>query len=68
MAGTSKTKVTETKAKRKTCLDIRVSHTYYDLVEDINAYNRCHPDTPILKEDIVEIREKEGTYMMLYYK
>jgi hypothetical protein len=68
MAGTSKSKVTETKAERKTCLDIRVSHTYYDLVEDINAYNRCHPDTPILKEDIAEIREKEGTYMMLYYK
>ena len=68
MAGTSKSKVTETKAERKTCLDIRVSHTYYDLVEDINAYNRCHPDTPIRKEDIVEIREKEGTYMMLYYK
>lgn len=68
MAGTSKTKVTETKAERKICLDIRVSHTYYDLVEDINAYNRCHPDTPILKEDIVEIREKEGIYMMLYYK
>lgn len=68
MAGTSKSKVTETKAERKTCLDIRVSHTYYDLVEDINAYNRCHSDTPILKEDIVEIREKEGTYMMLYYK
>lgn len=68
MAGTSKSKVTETKAERKTCLDIKVSHTYYDLMEDINAYNRCHPDTPILKEDIVEIREKEGTYMMLYYK
>ena len=68
MAGTSKSKVTETKAERKTCLDIRVSHTYYDLMEDINAYNRCHPDTPILKEDIVEIRETEGTYMMLYYK
>lgn len=68
MEGISKSKVTETKAERKTCLDIRVSHTYYDLVEDINAYNRCHPDTPILKEDIVEIREKEGTYMMLYYK
>ena len=68
MADTPKSKVTETKAERKTCLDIRASHTYYDLVEDINAYNRCHPDTPILKEDIVEIREKEGTYMMLYYK
>lgn len=68
MAGTSKSKVTETKVERKTCLDIRVSHTYYDLMEDINAYNRCHPDTPILKEDIVEIREKEGTYMILYYK
>lgn len=68
MAGIPKSKVTETKSERKTCLDIKVSHTYYDLVEDINAYNRYHPDTPILKEDIVEIREKEGTYMMLYYK
>lgn len=68
MTVTSKSKVTKTKSERKTYLDIRVSHTYYDLVEDINAYNRDHPDTPILKEDIVEIREKEGTYMMLYYK
>lgn len=68
MVDIPKSKITETKAERKTCLDIRISHTYYDLVEDINAYNRCHPDTPILKEDIVEIREKEGTYMMLYYK
>lgn len=68
MADTSKSKVIKTESERKTHLDIRVSHTYYELVEDINTYNRCHPDTPILKEDIVEIREKEGTYMMLYYK
>lgn len=68
MAVTSKPKVTETKSERKTLIDIRVSHTYYDLVEYINTYNSLHPDAPILKEDIVEIREKEGTYMMLYYK
>lgn len=64
MAVTKESKTTEA----KTQLSIKTSDTYYDLVEDINAHNRCHPDTPILKEDIVEIREKEGTYMMLYYK
>ena len=38
------------------------------LVDTINSYNKDNPNTPILKEDIVDVKETGEGYILLYYK
>ena len=52
-------------------LDVLQSHNLRALVQkvnDINVSNYPNTDKMILKEDIVDIIEQEGTYFLLYYK
>jgi hypothetical protein len=52
----------------KTTIDFIQAHTVSELISIINNYNTMNPQNPILKEDIVDIKNDEGTYILLYYK
>ena len=52
----------------KTTIDFIQAHTVSELISIINNYNTMNPQNPILKEDIVDIKSDEGTYILLYYK
>lgn len=56
------------KTSVKDTLDVLTANSYVELISNLNTYNTTHKDTPILKEDIVEIRNYEGTFILLYYK
>lgn len=51
----------------KTKMDYLQAHSLRDLILRVNSHNVDNPDCPILKEDIVEIMESEGTFILLYY-
>ena len=53
---------------RKTTIDFIQAHTVSELISTINAHNTNNPLNPIAKEDIVDIINDEGTYILLYYK
>lgn len=52
----------------KTHIDFIQASSLRLLLERINSYNDEHPENPILKEDIVELQEREGVNILLYYK
>lgn len=52
----------------KTTVAFIQAHTISELISTINTYNASNPQSPILKEDIVDIINDEGTYILLYYK
>jgi len=54
--------------KIKTKMDYLQAHSLRDLILKVNSQNIDNPGSPILKEDIVEIIESEGTFILLYYK
>lgn len=52
---------------KKEKLDILMSHSLRDLVDQVNNINSTTP-SKILKEDIVELFKDEETFFLLYYK
>lgn len=54
--------------KGKTTIDFIQAHTVSELISTINTHNANNSLNPILKEDIVDIINDEGTYILLYYK
>lgn len=54
--------------KKKTTLDFIQSHTLSAVLSTVNTYNGNNPQSPILKEDIVDIINDGGTYILLYYR
>ena len=54
--------------KVKTQMNYIQANSLRDLLLKVNSYNMEHPDSLILKDDIVEIMESEGTFVLLYYK
>lgn len=54
--------------KRKTKMGSLHAYSMQGLVTKVNEYNALYPETPILKEDIVDIRKEEETFILLYYK
>lgn len=52
----------------KTQVDFLQAHSLRDLLHQLNSYNKAYPDTPIIKDDIVDIYKEEGTFILLYYK
>lgn len=53
---------------QKTSIAFIQAHTVSELISTVNTYNTSNPQSPILKEDIVDIMNDEGTYILLYYK
>lgn len=49
-------------------IDYFVARSLRLLIDTVNQYNEDHPDTPILKDDIVEVKETGEGYILLYYK
>lgn len=56
------------KRQEKTHIDSLVARSIRDLIDKVNSYNEQHPNTPILKEDIVDILRGEECFTILYYK
>lgn len=54
--------------EKKTSIAFIQAHTISELLSIVNTYNVNNPQSPILKEDIVEIMNEEGTHILLYYK
>ena len=49
-------------------MDYLQALTLGELISKVNIYNDNHPETPILKKDIVKILHDGDTYILLYYK
>ena len=49
-------------------IDYIQAHSLRDLLEAVNEWNSKYPDSAILKDDIVQIMNEEGTFILLYYK
>lgn len=50
-------------------LDYMQAHSLRELLTKINVHNsECPVENLILKEDIVDILNEEGTFILLYYK
>lgn len=54
--------------KQKTQIDYLQANTLRNLLAQVNTYNEEYPDSPILKDDIVNIRKEDNIYLLLYYK
>lgn len=54
--------------KTKDTIDFLQAHSLRELINIVNAHNKNNTEHPILKEDIVNISNEEGTYILLYYK
>lgn len=52
----------------KTQVEYLQAHSLRDLLHQLNKYNTTHTNSPILKDDIVDIYKEEGTFILLYYK
>lgn len=52
----------------KTEISYLQDHSLRGLFEQVNTQNSLSPDTPILKEDIIQILHEEDTYILVYYK
>lgn len=52
----------------KTQVEYLQAHSLRDLLHQLNNYNTTHTNSPILKDDIVDIYKEEGTFILLYYK
>lgn len=58
----------EKQSEPKTALQVVASHSLSELINWINSYNSTEGNTPILKEDIVQILKEEGSFFLIYYK
>lgn len=54
--------------KGKNIIDYMQAPTLSRLLSMINTHNMECPNTPILKDDIVDIIKEGGAYVLLYYK
>ena len=52
----------------KTHMDYISARSLRLLMDAVNGYNDDNPNTPILKDDIVEVKETGEGYILLYYK
>lgn len=52
----------------KTHVDYISAESYRLLIDAVNQHNKTYPDAPILKEDIVDIKETRGGHILIYYK
>lgn len=52
----------------KTHLDYISARSLRLLMDAVNGYNDNNPNAPILKDDIVEVKETGEGYILLYYK
>ena len=52
----------------KTHIDYISARSLRLLMDTINQYNEDNLNTPILKDDIVEVKETGEGYILLYYK
>lgn len=52
----------------KTTIDYLQAHSLRELLAQVNTYNMSYPDSPILKEDIVNIMKEDETFILIYYK
>lgn len=56
------------KEEVKTTINYIQGNTLRDILSTINNYNGSYPESPILKNDIVDIIKEGNTYFLLYYK
>lgn len=56
------------KKKNKTELDYLQAHSLRALLTQVNTHNIENQETPILREDIVDIIKEDDTFILLYYK
>lgn len=54
--------------KQKTQIDYMQAYTLRELLAQVNTHNEEYPESPILKDDIVNIRKEDNIYLLLYYK
>ena len=52
----------------KTHIDYIPARSLRLLMDTVNQYNEDNPNAPILKDDIVEVKETGEGYILLYYK
>lgn len=52
----------------KTHIDYFVARSLRLLIDAVNQYNENNPNTPVLKEDIIEVKETGEGYILLYYR
>ncbi len=53
---------------RKTELSYIQANSLSNILVIVNKLNRDFPDSPILKDDIVQIMKNDEDYILLYYK
>lgn len=66
--GTVSVKSNGTIVKGKAIIDYMQAPTLSRLLSMINTHNMECPNTPILKDDIVDIIKEGEAYVLLYYK
>lgn len=54
--------------KQKTELSYIQANSLSNILAIVNKLNRDSPDSPILKDDIVQIMKNGEDYILLYYK
>ena len=54
--------------KQKTELSYIQANSLSNILAIVNKLNSDFPDSPILKDDIVQIMKNDGDYILLYYK
>lgn len=54
--------------KQKTELSYIQANSLSNILAIVNKLNRDFPDSPILKDDIVQIMKNGEDYILLYYK
>lgn len=52
---------------KKTILGVIQAQSLRDIVNMVNNYNQHHTSAPILKDDIVDLVQDNGTYLLLYF-
>lgn len=58
----------EKNTKQKLFMDYIQTSSLRELLATVNKHNKAFPDNPILKDDIVQIINNGGDYILLYYK
>lgn len=54
--------------KQKTELSYIQANSLSNILAIVNKLNRDFPDSPILKDDIVQILKNEDDYILIYYR
>lgn len=58
----------EKNTKQKLFMDYIQTSSLRELLAMVNKHNKDFSDNPILKDDIVQIINNGGDYILLYYK